>query len=118
MEGPALLTSVCCLDRLELYRKEKPYEMRFHPPGDFPRKNLHISKYYDIPVEDVRGREKDLSIDKNGFAVMELDASMSSEDFGDREAITSRYLSKVAERLKECLGASRVQVHDYLVYTH
>ena len=117
MESPVLLTSICCLDRLDLYHKEKPYEMRFNPPGDFPRKNLHISKYCGIPVEDVRGREKELSIDKNGFAVMKLDVSMTLEDFDDKEIIKAHYLSRVAEGLKECLGASRVQVHDYLVIT-
>lgn len=115
MNDQVLLTSICCLDRLELYQREKPFEMRFYPPGDFPRKNLHISKYHSIPVEDVRGREKSLSIDKNGCIVMELDDPMSVEDFSDREAIRSRYLPKVAEGLKEYLGASRVQIHDYLV---
>jgi len=109
------LTSVCCLDRLELYKKEKPYEMRFYPPGDFPRKNLQISKYHNIQVEDVRGREQELSLEKNGFVVMGLDTGMSAEDFSDRQSIRSRYLPKVAEGLRKCLGASRVQVHDYLV---
>ncbi|MCJ1357709.1 MAG: hypothetical protein MMC33_007705 [Icmadophila ericetorum] len=115
MGDQCLLTSICCLDRLELYRREKPYELRFYPPNGFPRKNLHISKYQGILVEDVRGRENSLSIDKNGFVVMKLDAAMNVEDFGDREAIISQYLPKVAEGLKESLGASRVQVHDYLV---
>jgi len=115
MNDQVLLTSICCLDRLELYQKEKPYEMRFYPPGDFPRKNLHISTYHGIPVEDIRSRKESLSISKNGSMVMELDSQMSPEDFSDREAIESQYLPKVAEGLKKCLGASRVQIHDYLV---
>jgi DNA-binding transcriptional MerR regulator len=115
MKDQILLTSIHCLDRLELYRKEKPYEMRFYPPCDFPRKNIHISKYHGIPVEDIRARKESLSINKNGFMVMELDGQMSPEDFSDREAIASQYLPKVAEELKKCLGASRVQIHDYLV---
>jgi hypothetical protein len=118
MKEQNLVTSICCLDRLELYQWEKPYEMRFIPPNGFPRKNLHISKYEGIPVKDVRGVEKTLSIEKNGFVVMELEAPMTLEDFSDREAIRSRYLPKVAESLKECLGASRVQVHDYVVFPY
>ncbi|TAQ91340.1 hypothetical protein B7494_g309 [Chlorociboria aeruginascens] len=114
MDDQVLLTSICCLDRHELYQTEKPYELRFHPPGNFPRKNLHISEYHGIPVEDVRGREKSLSFSKNGFVVMELDDQMSPEDFNDAEAIKSQYLPKVAQELKIHLGASRVQVHDYL----
>lgn len=89
--------------------------MRFNPPGDFPRKNLEISKYENIPVEDVRGHEKDLSFGKNGFVVMELDVPMDVEDFSSKEAIISQYLPKVAEGVKERLGATRVQIHDYLV---
>lgn len=115
MNSKTLLTSICCLDKLELYKREKPYEMRFYPPGNFPRKNLHISTYHDIPVEDVRNQEKDLSIDKNGFRLMQINVSMNLEDFSSREAIRSQYLPQVAKSLKECLGASRVQVHDYLV---
>lgn len=115
MHGPNLLTSICCLDKIELYEREKPYEMRFNPPGDFPRKNLQISKHENILVEDIRGHEKDLSFEKNGFTVMELDTPLGAEDFDDREIIISQYLPKVAESLKHCLGATRVQVHDYLV---
>lgn len=89
--------------------------MRFNPPGDFPRKNLQISKHDNIPVEDVRGHEEDLSLDKNGFTVIKLETSLSKEDFDHRETIISQYLPEVADRLKQCLGASRIQVHDFLV---
>ena len=111
----ALLTSVCCLDKIELYQREKPFEMRFNPPGDFPRKNLEISKYEDVPVEDVRGNEKDLSLKNNGFIVMELDVPIDVEDFGSRDAIISQYLPLIAEGLQDRLGATRAQIHDYLV---
>ena len=115
MEDPILLTSVCCLDKLERYKKEKPYEIRFVPPNNFPRRNSQISVHRNIKVEDVRGKEGNLSIDGNGFIVMNLTPSMSAEDFEDTKAIESQYLPEVAEALKERLGAYRVQVHDYLV---
>jgi hypothetical protein len=117
MRTQPLILSICCLDRLELYKHEKPYEMRFDFPGDFPRKNLHISKHEGILVEDVRGREKDLTLEKNGFAVLELDIPMTVEDFSDGNAIRARYLPQVAETLRQSLGASRVQVHDFVVFT-
>ncbi|RHZ70336.1 hypothetical protein CDV55_108201 [Aspergillus turcosus] len=108
-------TSICCLDKLELYRREKPYEIRFAVPDDFPRTNLQISVYDHIRVEDVRGHENELSIKENGFAVMELDVPMSPEDFSEPQLIQSKYLPPLAEKLKNFLGASRVQVHDYVV---
>ena len=57
----------------------------------------------------------DLSFGKNGFIVMELDVPMDVADSDSREVIISRYLPEVAEGLKTRLGATRVQVHDYLV---
>lgn len=63
----------------------------------------------------MRGHEEELSLEKNGSIVMELDAKMNVDEFGDREAIRQKYLPQVAEKLKERLGASRVQIHDYLV---
>lgn len=115
MASPALSTSICCVDKLDLYKTEKPYEMRFNPPGDFPRKNLQITKYFDISVADIRGHEDSLSIDRNGFRIMEVEELMSAEDFDDDATIRARYLPQIAEELKICLGASRVQIHDYLV---
>lgn len=108
-------TSVCCLDKLELYNTVKPYELRFFPPSDFPRTNLKYTKYEGIEVEDMRGREDELSVEKNGYTLMKIDVPMEAEDFSDRDKLRSIYLPLVAERLKEHLGASRVQVHDYLV---
>ncbi|KAJ6186406.1 hypothetical protein N7519_007707 [Penicillium mononematosum] len=113
MSEQSLATSICCLDRLDLYRREKPYELRFDPPNEFPRKNLQISQHHDIRVEDIRNRKGDLSIEKNGFVVMDLEDIMSAEKFGHGDAVESRYLPQVAESLKERLGATRVQIHDY-----
>ncbi|TPX13842.1 uncharacterized protein E0L32_005786 [Thyridium curvatum] len=89
--------------------------MRFIPPGDFPRKNLQITKHDGVHVDDVRGHEDALSFEKNGFFLMKLDELMQIEDFDRMDLITSVYLPQVAECLKKRLGASRVQVHDYLV---
>jgi hypothetical protein len=108
-------TSICCLDKLEIYKHEKPYELRFHHDGDFPRTNLKVSIHDHIPVEDVRGYEKELSLEKNGFCVMELGVSLTADDFSDTNLIESEYLPQVAEALKARVGASRVQVHDYVV---
>ncbi|OAA75143.1 hypothetical protein LEL_07131 [Akanthomyces lecanii RCEF 1005] len=46
---------------------------------------------------------------------MEVEELMSAEDFDDDATIRARYLPQIAEELKICLGASRVQIHDYLV---
>ncbi|CAH0056956.1 unnamed protein product [Clonostachys solani] len=115
MNSSALMTSVSCLDRLDLYKKEKPFELRFPAPTGFPQKNMVISEYDGIEVKDVRGSEDQLSIEKNGFLVMKLDHDFDTMDFDNKEIIKSKYLPIVAESLKSRLGASRVLVHDFLV---
>lgn len=108
-------TYVGCLDRLDIYKKEKPYELRFQYSGDFPFTNTQISAHHDIAVEDVRGHEKGLSLEKNGFAMMELDIPLLPNDFNDPQIVETKYLPPLSESLKELLGASRVQVYDYVV---
>jgi len=108
-------TYVGCLDRLDLYKEEKPYELRFQYPGNFPFTNMHISAPHNITVEDLRGQESELSIEKNGFVLMDLDVPLLPEDFSDSQLIESRYLPPLSEFLKKRLGASRVQVYDYVL---
>lgn len=115
MDGQQLLTSICCLDRLELFKTEKPYEIVFKAPGNFPRTNMSTSRHHGIPVHDIRGRQDNFSITRNGFYIMNLESEMTADDFDDEAAIKSIYLPQVAETLKQSLGASRVQVHDYMV---
>jgi hypothetical protein len=107
--------SVYYLDRLERYKTEKPYEIRFDVPADFPTRNSVMSKYEGIKAEDIRGREAEFSVERNGFDVLHLDVPISYEDFADRETLISAYFPRVAAAVKDRLGASRVQVHDWLV---
>lgn len=104
------------LERSDLYKTEKPYELRFVPNGDFPRENLVKKRHDDIEVEDVRGWEEQLKIGRNGFELMPLDAPMLPHEYDDKEAVERRYLPLVAKQLTNLLGASRIQIHDYLVH--
>ena len=70
----------------------------------------------DILVKDIRGQESSFSLDKNGFAVMQLkEPGMTYEDFRDDAKLKSVYLKAVAKELQIYLGASRVQIFDVLV---
>ncbi|CAI6099913.1 unnamed protein product [Clonostachys chloroleuca] len=115
MSDPVLTTTVSCLDRLDIYKRDKPFELRFPAPEGFPQKNMVVSEYTDVKVHDVRGQENQLSLEKNGFFVMKLHQTLEPADFDSTETIRSKYLPQVAEMLKSRLGASRVIVHDYLV---
>lgn len=98
------------------WQKEKPYTLKFTPVQEFDIVNGDRVEQSNILVEDIRGREETLSLEKNGFAVMPLNVpDMPHEDYFDDDKVISVYLKTVAEQLKEFLHAERVQVFDYLV---
>ncbi|KAG8629104.1 hypothetical protein KVT40_002969 [Elsinoe batatas] len=110
----AIRTYIGCLDKLNLYQKEKPYEFRFTTEGEGPRKNLHVSDH-EIIVEDVRPQKDMLSLDRNGFLVLDIDVDMLPDEFSDRDTIISNYIPYIADAVQRRLAAKHVQVHDYLV---
>lgn len=103
------------LPRNGLWEREKPYLLKFKPTVDFPKTNISMVKLDGIQIEDTRGKEHNLSLERNGFAIMNLDIAMSPELFDDHETVQSAFLPEAAEALKSFLGASRVQVFDYVV---
>jgi hypothetical protein len=98
----------------ELYLEEKPYLLTYEAPQDFPRTNIKLGERV-VAVEDVRGRENEFTINKNGFTIMQVNTKLSYEDFNDDALVKQVYLKEVAEALKSFLGASRVQVFEHVV---
>lgn len=119
MPAHNLTTSVFCLERLEMYAKHKPFEVRVERPGNAaelgPQTNLRAKEYDNIVIEDIRPWKSSLSLERNGFFVLDIDVNMTPEEFEDKRAIEERYLPVVARTLCQRLGARRIQIHDYLV---
>ena len=89
----------------------KPYQWIDEIPG-VPRRNWDIVGF-DVKVENVRGREKDFTLDKSGF---EFHHRPSPETkFEDDEAIRSVYYEDSIQAIKELTGASRVVIFDHTI---
>ncbi|KAF1344240.1 hypothetical protein BDV97DRAFT_364146 [Delphinella strobiligena] len=110
----AFTTQVYFLKKLSLYETEKPYSLRFTPPEGFPRANVALESH-NIPVHDIRSSKDELSLEKNGLAIMDLDTRMKYEDFDNEQAIREVYLREVSEALQGYLGASHVQIFEHTV---
>jgi hypothetical protein len=93
---------------------EKPYSLRYDPPGDFRRTNF-ISQAHDQSIQDIRGRENDFSVNLQGFGLLKLDPQMRYEDYDERAKVETVYFKQVAEGVQRMLGASRVQVFEHVV---
>lgn len=93
---------------------EKPYSLRYEPSKDFPRTNF-ASEARHIAIEDVRGRENEFALDRQGFALLRIEPSMEYDDFDDNDKVQTIYFKQVAEGIRKMLGASRVQIFEHVV---
>lgn len=102
------------LARDKLYEHEKPYRLQYKAPEGVPKTNFRIEKHDRINISSIRGREKEFSLEKNGFTMLNLDQEVPYEDF-DNEVGIQRYMNLVADRLRVLLNADKVQVYQYVV---
>ena len=107
-------TSMHFLARDKLYEHEKPYQLKYEAENGIPRSNLRLEKHEPIKISSIRGRERQFSMEDNGFAVLKLDREIPYNDFSDPGGIR-KYLDVVSESLRKFLGADRVQVFQHLV---
>ena len=112
--GP-LTTSMYFLKPQELYLTEKPYSLRFVPPETFPRSNIALERHKDVSIVDIRSKVHQLSFEKNGFRIMQLQSKMHYDDFDDEEKIVKIYLREVANKLRDELGAKHVHIFEHTV---
>ncbi|KAI8939274.1 hypothetical protein NX059_005100 [Plenodomus lindquistii] len=68
---------------------------------------------HPVTVKDVRGREQDYTLDKNGFEFYRQTAQ--EKDFVDDEQIKSGYYAETEQLLKDATGASRVFIFDHTI---
>ena len=108
-------TSMHFLEDNILYQSVKPYTIIFKPPDGFPKTNICLEEQSDIVVEDIRGRERDFTMDQAGFTIMELQSQLLYKEFSDDEKVIDVYLKEVADSLQKHLGAERVQIYEHLV---
>lgn len=111
--------SIHFLQRLPLYKEEKPYTIRYTLPEDsqIPRTNSQHEEIHGIPIQDIRGHEGEFTLSQNGFVITRLDGmdGMGYDDFTREDFIIEVYLPAVARKLREILGAKHVQVYEHTV---
>lgn len=108
-------TSMHFLSRNDLYSTVKPYSLRFEPPEGFERSNITLERQENLVVEDARATIEQFSLEKQGFAIMNLDSQMTYDDFEDDAKIVEVYLKEVANALRDLFGASQVQIFEHTV---
>ena len=110
-----LKASIYFLVHSDVYRTEKPYSLRYTGEEQLARTNIELDKHDDIPIHDIRGREREFSLEEHGFTISKLRSRMLYRDFSDLEQVIAIYLLEVASHLKTLLGARHVQIYEHLV---
>ncbi|PVH96920.1 hypothetical protein DM02DRAFT_598370 [Periconia macrospinosa] len=85
-----------------------------HPTyTDRPETYNRESNQHNVTVHDVRGREDQFTLDKNGFQFYKHESS--EKDFLDEEKIKEGYYRETEELLKKATGASRIFIFDHTI---
>lgn len=115
-------TSMYFLTHNELFMTEKPYAFRFaltdHDiPANIPQTNMKMECKENIIIKDIRGHEKQFSLEKTGFEVLSHTSEIAYEDFYNPDKVKI-YLHELEALLKDRLKASHVQVFRHGVSAH
>src|ERR1700750_1613222 len=93
-------TELWFLQREDKHEAEKPYKLRYDPGEDVPRSNCTNELVHQITVHDIRGREGDFTIEREGFTVSRLVTKLTPEEFDDDKKIQEVYYAELRELLK------------------
>ena len=102
------------LARDDLYKTEKPYQLKYAANPGIPKSNLRLENKNPIKISNIRGQEGNFSLEKTGFAVLRMDKEIPYDDFNSPEGIR-RYLDAVTESVRNLLDAGKVQAFQYVV---
>jgi hypothetical protein len=95
---------------------QRPYELLFQSPdSDVPTCNYRVVQVPDIPIRDMRQLKHNLCLDREGFLVADLNASIEYDDFFDEEKLKSDFVPKIKSFLREELGVRAVYIHECVV---
>lgn len=118
MAAGDVLTDLIFLKPDPKYDHEKPYRLRYDPGDAIPRTNCETDVQKGIIVHDIRGREAEYTLNRNGFQVVRLDSKLTPDDFHDRAKVKAVYYQELKDLLKRTLGAKRVEVLEHGVSSH
>lgn len=106
------------LERLELYKTEKPYEVTFAPinitQADVRRTNLS-RKPWTVLIRDFSDGRTSFNTDVQGFELDSFPTSLSASELQDTGAIESRYHQEAEAYLTGKYGAKKIFIFDTTV---
>ncbi|HZS85175.1 MAG TPA: CmcJ/NvfI family oxidoreductase [Stellaceae bacterium] len=91
---------------------EKPWQYTYEPPAGVPRMNSRHAPQR-LPIRDARPIASDLSLDRDGFALLRHRTDLG--DFDDADERRRVYDPEIERLVAEATGAERVVVFDHTI---
>ena len=91
---------------------EKPHVFTYDPPEGVAKSNL-VPEAHTVPIFDMRPIADDLSLDVQGFALVEAPTSVT--DFYNESELEATYYPEAESLVARATGASRVVVFDHTI---
>jgi hypothetical protein len=92
--------------------REKPHNYTFEPPPGVKRTNA-VYAPHRVAIHDARPLAPGLSLDREGFALVEHDSALA--DFYDEDALRRVYYPEAERIVAAATGADRVVVFDHTI---
>lgn len=102
------------LEEDELFDHQKPFAFRYGVNVTIPQTNTRM-KSYPVEMIDIRGFEKEFSLENSGFEIMDVGKPVSYEDMHDQKKVRA-YFKVLEDLLKLRLGALHVEVFRHAVF--
>ncbi|EAL85031.1 putative CmcJ-like methyltransferase [Aspergillus fumigatus Af293] len=109
--GSTVQASMFFLTPDELHKQQRPYTFKFPPYNGCPQSNMTHEKINGITVENMRGREDQFQLERNGFTILKVNTGLEYDDFFKQKGVT-QYLRLMEGVLKARLGANGT-VYEY-----
>jgi len=111
--GQTAKASVYFFKPEEKFNHEKPYGFHVVPrTTNIAQTNIECEKIHGVSVTDMRGHEKDFSLERNGFAHLDVNTDLTYEDYHDSVKVQI-YFRQMEAILKDHLKADQVKVFRY-----
>ena len=112
-KNTAITSRLYYLERDQLFKSEKPYAFKFPlKKAPLPSKDIHHIPVDDVKITDIRDNEQAFTFGGQGFTVMRLECGLEYNDYHNDEKVQP-YFRAMEAKVKERLGASKVEVFRY-----
>src|ERR1700761_5500824 len=108
-----VLTELVFLRKESKHSTEKPYKLQYDPGEGLPRSNCINEATTNITIRDIRGRENQFTLEREGFSYRHMKSSLAPEEFYHEERVKKVYYPELQHLLMETLGAKRVEILEH-----